>query len=54
MRSALAEYSPGAGDSGAEKPSSARPVCGGSDRFRFDDREGRGTGTAISVVPVTA
>ncbi|MGG8913157.1 primase-helicase zinc-binding domain-containing protein, partial [Escherichia coli] len=19
------------------------PVCGGSDRFRFDDREGRGT-----------
>lgn len=33
----------GAGDSGAEEPSSACPVCGGSDRFRFDDREGRGT-----------
>ncbi len=30
------------------------PVCGGSDRFRFDDREGAAPGTAISVVPVTA
>ncbi|WP_071847146.1 primase-helicase zinc-binding domain-containing protein [Escherichia coli] len=24
-------------------------VCGGSDRFRFDDREGAAPGTAISV-----
>ncbi|WP_435052153.1 primase-helicase zinc-binding domain-containing protein [Escherichia coli] len=39
----MAAYSPGAGDSGAENRHQPCPVCGGSDRFRFDDREGRGT-----------
>ncbi|MDV3452327.1 primase-helicase zinc-binding domain-containing protein [Klebsiella pneumoniae] len=39
----LAAHSPGAGNEGNKKPPSACPVCGGADRFRFDDKEGRGT-----------
>ncbi len=39
----LAAHSPGAGGEGDENRHQACPVCGGSDRFRFDDKEGRGT-----------
>lgn len=31
----------------------ACPVCGGSDRFRFDDKEGAGRGSATSAAQVT-
>ncbi len=31
----------------------ACPVCGGSDSFSFDDKEGAGGGSAISVAQVT-
>ncbi|GEM_PF-3829249 len=30
------------------------PVCGGTDRFRFDDQEGAAPGSATSAGPVTA
>jgi hypothetical protein len=39
----LAAHSPGAGCEGHKNRHQACPVCGGSDRFRFDDKEGRGT-----------
>ena len=31
----------------------ACPVCGGSDRFRFDDKRGAGRGSATSAAQVT-
>ncbi len=39
----LAAHSPGAGDESDKNRHQACPVCGGADRFRFDDQEGRGT-----------
>ena len=39
----LAAHSPGAGVKVIKNRHQACPVCGGSDRFRFDDKEGRGT-----------
>lgn len=32
----------------------ACPVCGGADRFRFDDKEGAAHGSVTSAAPVTA
>ncbi len=40
----LAAHSPCAGNESDKKNRhQACPVCGGADRFRFDDKEGRGT-----------